>query len=81
MDTDSIKVVLLICYLTLLVVVAMVWYRISLAPNGELYRRVRLQGGYMPRGPDEVDDAAPVDRRRQHTELAPSDPAAPDQSK
>lgn len=58
MDVDTIKLVLFILYLTLLVVVALVWFRLISTPNGELYRKVRQEGGYMPYGEDGADDAA-----------------------
>ena len=48
MDADSIKIVFAIFYLTLLVVIACIWFRVTHAPNGDMYRQVRRQGGYMP---------------------------------
>ncbi|MDB5935578.1 MAG: hypothetical protein JWQ01_2922 [Massilia sp.] len=55
MDVDTIKLVLIILYLTLLVIVALVWFRLVHTPNGELYRKVRLQGGYMPLSDGDIE--------------------------
>jgi hypothetical protein len=48
MDADSLKIVFAIAYLTLLVVIGCIWFRVTHAPNGDLYRRVRKAGGYHP---------------------------------
>ncbi len=55
MDVDTIKLMLFILYLTLLIVGGLVWFRVVHMANGDLYRKARLQGGYMP---ERVDDAA-----------------------
>jgi hypothetical protein len=57
MDVDTIKLVLGILYLTLLVAVGLIWYRLKHTPNGEGFRKVRAQGGYMPHGPDDIEAA------------------------
>jgi hypothetical protein len=55
MDVDTIKLVLGILYLTLLLAAGLVWYRLKHTPNGEAYRKVRAQGGYMLEGAGEAD--------------------------
>ena len=55
MDTDTIKLVIFILYLTLLVAVGLIWYRLKHTPNGEGFHKVRAEGGYMPHGPDDID--------------------------
>jgi hypothetical protein len=55
MDAGSLKIVFAIFYLTLLVVIGCIWFRVTHAPNGDLYRRVRKEGGYKPRDPFEGD--------------------------
>jgi hypothetical protein len=55
MDTDTIKLVIFILYLTLLVAAGLIWYRLKHTPNGEAYRKVRAEGGYMTHGADEAD--------------------------
>lgn len=56
MDAASIKIIVLIFYLTLLVVVACVWFRLVHTPHGEQYRKIRKQGGYQPVAPNDIDD-------------------------
>lgn len=56
MDAASIKIIVLIFYLTLLVIVACIWFRLVHAPHGEQYRKIRQQGGYQPRAPDDIRD-------------------------
>lgn len=72
MDADSLKIVFAIFYLTLLVVIACIWFRVTHAPNGEMYRRVRKEGGYKPLDPF-ADDA-------QVTGPAGQDPRTPNSS-
>lgn len=60
MDADSIKIVCVIFYLTFLVVIACIWFRVSHAPNGDIYRQARRQGGYGYR-PYDVEEPAPED--------------------
>ena len=59
MDADTIKIVIAIFYLTLLVVIACIWFRVTHAPNGELYRKARRQGGYHPLYPLDSDEQSP----------------------
>jgi hypothetical protein len=56
MDADSIKIVIAIFYLTLLVVIGCIWFRVTHAPNGEVYRQARKQGGYRPLDPADADE-------------------------
>lgn len=58
MDADSIKIVCVIFYLTVLVVIACIWFRVTHAPNGDIYRQVRRQGGYKPHDPADGDEQA-----------------------
>ena len=55
MDTDTIKLVIFILYLTFLVAVGLIWYRLKHTPNGEGFHKVRAEGGYMPHGPDDIE--------------------------
>ncbi len=65
MDTETIKLVLGILYLSLLVGAGLIWYRLTHTPYGEGYRRVRGQGGYMPYGPDDIETEPPPHSRVQ----------------
>ncbi|HEU4374549.1 MAG TPA: hypothetical protein VFS02_13710 [Telluria sp.] len=56
MDADALKIVFAIVYLTLLVVIGCIWFRVSHAPNGELYRRARKEGGYPPLEDEPTED-------------------------
>ncbi|MDQ2989611.1 MAG: hypothetical protein M3R60_10985 [Pseudomonadota bacterium] len=58
MDADSLKIVFAIFYLTLLVVIGCIWLRATHAPNGEMYRRVRRDGGYKTLDPFEDNEQA-----------------------
>ena len=60
MDADAIKIVCVIFYVTLLVIIACIWFRVTQAPYGETYRRARRQGGYQLYPPDS-EEPAPKD--------------------
>lgn len=61
MDVDAIKIVVAIFYLTLLVVIGCIWFRVTHAPNGDVYRQVRKQGGYKPLDLLDSEEQAPAD--------------------
>lgn len=54
MDAGSIKIIVLIFYLTLLVVVACVWFRLVNTPHGEQYRKIRKLGVYKPQAANDI---------------------------
>jgi hypothetical protein len=64
MDADSLKIVFAIFYLTLLVVIGCIWFRVTHAPNGDMYRRVLREGGYKTLDPfeDDAQVTAPADQ-------------------
>lgn len=61
MNADAIKIVFVIFYLTFLVVIACIWFRVTHAPYGDTYRRARRHGAYQPLDPLDSEEPAPQD--------------------